>query len=178
MISDNIVKETYYSHWAKNKNPWETHGKPTNPCCGYGFMVGSETTTHTHTHGTHTHNPHGFWNPLQSLTTECTGIHSVKPVHGNVLANTLSAWSNTLPYIAIHYLHSPIHCHTLQLQHYIFMHSVVTFCDGPGRQDQTLVDAWVNFSGSDIFVNEEPSTAIFKFGRYPYLTVCYYKEGL
>ena len=67
MISDNVVNETYYSHWAKNKNPWETHGKPTNPCCGYGFMVGSETMTHTHTHGTHTHNPHGFWNPLQSL---------------------------------------------------------------------------------------------------------------
>ena len=72
MISDNVVKETYYSHWAKNKNPWETHGKPTNPCCGYGFMVGLETTTHTHTHGTHTHNPHGFWNPLQSLPW-CSG---------------------------------------------------------------------------------------------------------
>jgi len=64
-------KINHVSHsWSQFKLRWKTRRQPANPRPGYGFGKGWETQPAPVPLHTLTRNPHGFWNPWQSLNLD------------------------------------------------------------------------------------------------------------
>jgi hypothetical protein len=64
--------------WGHSKPKWRVTVRVTrNPCWGYGLIEGWQIPTRTRTRLYPTRDPHGFWNPWQSLpiTLVCCGLN-------------------------------------------------------------------------------------------------------